>query len=240
MIITPTTSQYVTAAVDFNGTNQSLTRAGLSGAVNGKLGIVSFWFRFDGGDGADQEVLELGGGFVEVGKRTSNVMKVILYNALGINIGIMNSTTTYTAGATWHNMMASWDMGNTTGHLYIDGVNVLDTATDLFTNDDIDYTHATCSVGALSGAAFYNGCLADLYFNTTQYLDLSVATNRARFRTTNGKPADLGPQGAQPTGTRPILYLRGPAASINTNLGSGGDFTVNNGPLTTCSTTPSS
>jgi len=44
------------------------------------------------------------------------------------------------------------------------------------------------------------------------------------------RPADLGSNGSTPTGTQPLIYFNGDAASAGTNAGSGGNFTINGSP----------
>lgn len=233
--------QHLAPSVDFDGTDDYLSRgADLTGNADGKAGTVSLWFRLDGGDAATQIMLRAGTGFIQVHRASDNKLRVSGVNAAVSNILLMDSTGTYTAGAAWHHLLASWNLAATVGHLYVDGVNVIDTGTDVFTNDTIDYTQTNFYVGANQvPASFFNGCLAEVYLNLTQYLDLSLEVNRSRFRTPGGKPVSLGPTGALGTGTRPIIYLRGPAASFNTNLGSGGNFTVNGGGLANGSSAPS-
>lgn len=233
-------AQHLAPAVDFDGSNDYISRgADLTGNADGKVGLLSAWFRLDGGDGAQIIAFRNADGFLQMDRTSANLLRITGSNAAAANILTMISTGTYTAGATWHHVLASWDLANTTGHLWIDGANAIDTATDVFTNDTIDYTRSDFFIGASSVPdRYFNGCFADFYLNLAQYLDISVEANRSRFRTPGGKPVNLGPTGAQGTGTRPIIYLRGPAASFNTNLGTGGNFTVSGGGLADASSHP--
>lgn len=77
----------------------------------------------------------------------------------------------------------------------------------------------------------YFGNFAEYYFAPGQYLDLSVTNNLRKFITASGGTPDLGVNGANPTGTSPTIYLKGPTTSlIGTgpnrwiNYGTGGDF----------------
>jgi hypothetical protein len=82
-----------------------------------------------------------------------------------------------------------------------------------------------------------NACLAEVYINLAEYVDLSVEANRRKFISSAGKPVNLGASGSVPTGTAPIMYFKGPASAFPTNLGTGGNFTVT-GTLTDGSTNP--
>ena len=62
-----------------------------------------------------------------------------------------------------------------------------------------------------------------------------VAANIAKFRGSDGKPMRILSDGSGPTGTAPLAYFHlddGEAvANFALNRGTGGDFTVVNGPL---------
>ncbi len=76
----------------------------------------------------------------------------------------------------------------------------------------------------------FHGDIAELYW-TNEYIDLSSASNRLKFLTASGEPANLGADGSTPTGTQPLIYLANATATFQNNLGSGGNFTEN-GALT--------
>ncbi len=67
--------------------------------------------------------------------------------------------------------------------------------------------------------------MADFWFDDT-YLDPTDADNLAKFITAAGGPVDLGGSGELPTGSAPLIFLQGPAASFATNKGTGGNFSV--------------
>jgi hypothetical protein len=230
---------YRTVGADFDGTDDYLLRGGeLTGLSDGKQGTVSIWFRLDGGDGARMALMSNAGGFFIVQRFTDNKVQVRAFNSSTTLILAMQSTGTIAAGASWHHLLASWDMAVAGArHLYVNGTSVLDAGALTFTNDTIDYTRGNWSVGAENTPAFiYNGCLADIWFNTT-YLDLSDPNNLAKFRNA-GKPVYLGDTGELVTGSASKIYLQGPTAQFATNKGSGGGFTVNGGGLGTPSSSP--
>lgn len=232
-------SRFPVSAVTFDGTNDYMLRgANLTGIANGKKGIVSFWMKLGGGDGALQCVWETNGTFFEIQRTAGNTIVVQGYNVAGaVRQLILTSTTGYVAASGWFHVLASWDLSITTGHLYINNTNDLAGGSTLI-NNDLGYSQANHAIGAtVAAASKLNADLAEFYFNMAEYLDLSVAGNRAKF-ISGGKPVDLGATGALPTGTQPIVYVKGPAAAFATNLGSGGNFTVT-GTLTNAATSPS-
>lgn len=236
-------------SADFDGTNDYMTRgASLTGAADSKTGILSFWFRTDAGDGTDRTIFmsatTLAGATPRFRVRhlTTDAVGFIGVNAAGTIILNLSSTTTYAAGATWRHFLSSWNLAvGGSQSLYITGVSDLTTTT--FTDDTVDNTVADWAVGAAAdGSTKYDGCLAELYFAPGQYLDFSNAYNRRKFISATGKPVSLGPAGALPTGTAPIVYQRvadaAAVATFATNLGTGGNFSIT-GTLATGSTSPS-
>ena len=122
-------------------------------------------------------------------------------------------------------------------HLYVNGVQST-TYFTVYAATDIDYAITTTPryyIGAsATPSSFFNGRLGALWFNTS-YIDLSVASNLAKFVTGTGidaKPVDLGANGELPTGTSPLIYLPMYGNNAGKNYGTGGDFTVNSGPYT--------
>lgn len=240
----------VVDGADFDGTNDYLTRGSdLSGNADGKVGLASFFFRIDGGDGTQFRFIytasSVGGAAASgfgIQRTSSNKLQVIGSNSTPSIILSFLSTINVQAGAQWKHCLASWDMTSPPKrHLYIDDANVISPATH--TNDTIEYTKEDWSVGAgADGGQKFSGCLAEFYFNTQQYLDLSLLGNRRKFIDHNLRPVFLGADGSVPTGTPPLIYLHlddGEAAdNFAINRGTGGNFTVN-GALATASNSPS-
>lgn len=122
-------------------------------------------------------------------------------------------------------------------HLYVNGVQST-TYFTVYAATNIDYAITTTPryyIGAsATPSSFFNGRLGALWFNTS-YIDLSVASNLAKFVSGTGidaKPVDLGATGELPTGTSPLIYLPMYGNNAGKNYGTGGDFTVNSGPYT--------
>ena len=215
---------YIPFATEFDGSADFYLRgADLTGNTNSKLGIISFWFRFDGGDGANQNLIYGGNADFLLNKDTSNLMSVFgrdVLNATAIHI----RTSSIVASTTWKHFLASWDTGNGLSNLYISDVS----DNNELTNADleIDYTQTNYVLGAtIVPSQFFNGAVSELYFAPGQYLDFSVAANRRLFITDDGKPVDLGPGCYKPTGTVAIVCMQTQFNNFGNNSGSGGDFT---------------
>lgn len=237
----------VVDAADFDGSTNYLNRgAQLTGIADGKRGIVSLWFRLDGGDGFGQYALQLAGGGVgfSVLRTSGNLWQVNGFNTVPASIFTVSTAATHTQSATWKHLLCSWDLSlypSADGvHLYIS--DVVDESSLSYVDDTIDYTVTDCVVGANGTANKFNGGLAEIYFNSAEYLDFSNVANRRKFISSGGKPVHLGTDGSFPTGTAPMVYLHlddGEAvANFATNRGTGGNFTIA-GTLATASSSPS-
>ena len=137
-------------------------------------------------------------------------------------------------------VVVSFDLSNALNrHFYVNGESVSPTFY-VYTDANIDFETTTTPryrVGASADSTpvdWVNGRLGALWFNTS-YIDLSQASNLAKFVTGTGidaKPVDLGASGELPTGTSPLIYLPMYGNNAGKNYGTGGDFTVNSGPYT--------
>ena len=221
---------YAPSALDFDGTNDYLTRgAGLTGAADGKVGLFSCWVRLDGGDAAHRYILQSAGSYYVVSRHSNNKLQLFARNSTSTTILHQFSVGTYTTSTTWLNLLISWDLGNSKADIYVNDVSVGDTPIAL-TDNDIDYTRTDWAVGSqTTGASFFNGALAELYF-ALEYLDISVESNRRKFITAALKPEDLGSDGSTPTGTAPIIYMKFAPGATATNSGTGRNFTATGAP----------
>lgn len=228
---------YYAEPADFDGSADYLTRgSGLTGAADSATGIFSTWVRFDGGNGVGQSLLQGNSGFFHIFKTTLNYIQFDFYDT-SIVLKLRMYTSAILASAKWVHILASWTTGGAT-HLYVDNVSNKTVITNVSGN--IDYTVSDVGVGAqIGGTQKTDGCLADFYFAPGQYLDFSNSANRAKFiDQTTLRPVPLGAKGELPTGSQPLLYLGRDYANFQTNLGSGGDFTVT-GALERGTTSPS-
>lgn len=220
-------------ATDYDGSIERCYKSSaLSNLTAGKTGLISFWVRFDGDDTkamyiyADNTTL-LSSRFV-FGKTNANKLYCALRGLVATNLyGQFYSVAAYTASATWHHVIASWSLATGVIQMYVDGASDISISTNV--DGTIGYaTTGLCTIGALdSGGGELNGALSELWFND-EYLDLSVAANREKFRSSTGHPVDLGVDGSTPTGNVPVLYM--PTGSVP-NKGSGGAFTSQVGAL---------
>ena len=238
----------------YDGTNDSVSRGSVSGgprdwtnSADSKVGIISFWFLMTAGsDGEEMWPYDSGtsgtgtANRVYVQRQTGNAFFVVGKNASGSSILEMNSSA-YAVDGNWHHFIASWNLAGTEGWLYVDGVEDQQDGSPTFTDDDMDHTVAEHWIGGPAGHAM-NMAMAEYYFNIDTYLDLSVAANVLKFRSTAGKPVDLGADGSTPSGVIPTGYFHlddgETANNFATNAGDGGGCTVA-GALTTESSCPS-
>ena len=226
--------------VRFDGSNDYMTRgADLTGNADGKLGTISFWAKLFT-DGVQQFVY----------RDPSNVHRIVFDGADKIEIVFSGGGTDritlsssgggIDTGSGWVHIMASWDVGNNAGHLYIDDVS--DESTEIISNSDIDYTRTNHRIASDVSAADLDAELAQVYLNFSEYVDLSSASNRRKFISASGKPVNLGSDGSLPTGTSPIIFFDlAPGDAVSTfasNKGTGGGFTLT-GSLVEASTSPS-
>lgn len=236
---------YVANAVDFDGTNDYLTRgAGLTGASDHSQGIFSAWLRLDGSDATLMRLIRAAdGNAVLILRDSGNKFVFHLSNTAATSTLAFKTVNSYTSGSAWRHVLASWDLnfgaGSKLSHLYIDGTSDITVTTDSGSAANVDYTQTDWGfMASHAGASLWNGCVSEFYFAPGQFLDLSDSSNRSKFRTAGGKPADLGSDGSTPTGTSPLVYLKGNAAGFATNSGTGGNLTLT-GTLDTASTSPS-
>lgn len=231
-------------AADFDGTNDFMARgAGLSGAADSKTGILSAWFRIDGGDGTSIYPFNCTGDRVLLVRGNDNNFVLQCLNTAGsVILDLRTTGGAFVAGSTWRHFLCSWDLATAgASNLYMNDVS--NKSISVFTNDTIDYTVADWWIGILTGSFFkWNGAMADFYFAPGQYLDFALVSNRRKYISASGKPVHLGTTGALPTGTAPLVYQHladGEAvANFATNRGTGGNFTIT-GTLDTASTSPS-
>ncbi len=236
-------------AAKFDGVNDFLARgADLTGNADGQKGLVSFWFLInsDGFSGVRA--------FFSGGTGATKYSTFIRPNAQGFITGSrwrppglglvlsLPSKSGYAAGSGWHHYLQSWDLGVAGArHLIIDGIDDLDTGSPNFLFDQgetIGYVQSEHTIAAgIIGTGKLDACLAEVYLNFAEFLDISVAANLEKFRTSGGKPENLGSDGSTPTGNVPIVYLSGGVPEFLTNKGSGGGFTKQGAPVS-CETAP--
>jgi len=212
--------------VVYDGTNDYATLSpGLSGATNTKELTISAWVRFNGGDGATQDIFRLGIDDVRVARSSTNKLYFRINDSLDAAIQIAISNGTVTADGEWHHILFAVNTASPVYYLYINrsldktGVTpTLDALIDWASVDDDGI------IGASPAAAFkLNASLSELYVHN-EFIDPTVEANLRKFISADGKPVSLGSNGSSPTGTQPLVYA--PDGDPSNNLGTAGDYTI--------------
>ena len=218
--------------VVFDGTNDYLDRgAGLTGASDSKLFAFAAWLFVDSSGSGERWILSNDGTnptriFID----TDNSLRIVAANAADTTI--LDMQTSPLTLDRWVHVVVSIDLADIANrHIYVDDTSDIATVTT-YTDDTIDFTKTDWFIGAEADTSSkFKGGMAELFFETDEYIDLSVEANRRLFYSLHGRPANLGSDGSTPLGVTPLVYLSG---SFETNLGGGGDFTLT-GALSTSS-----
>lgn len=237
----PSTFLCLAGAADFDGTNDWL-KIGTDMASNadGTQGICSLWINYTSGTAVRRVFYGNGGGNVVIERTAAGKFQATLRNAAGTSSLVFTGSTTYGIGGVipmpnnFRHVIFAWDTNFSAGNkkcaIYFDGVAETLTKTDASPAFTIKYTDTTHGVGSdAAGANKWAGSIGCFYFNNSTYLDLSVASNLAKFRQDwggNQFPAYMGSDGSVPTGSQPIMFFNNPFASFGTNLGYGGGYSV--------------
>ena len=237
---------------NFNGsTTLSRSAPGLSGISDGKEWAFAFWFKMEDvalANTADEETnviftIRAGSSNKFLLQRSalsdrSNKLTLVGRNASGSVILLIQSTSPFTnvLNDGWNHVLCSGNLATGAKNLYINDVDKLESSGQTFTNDDIDFT-GSMEIGRsadITDKPFY-GSLAELWFDDS-YIDFSVEANRRKWYSDGGTAVDLGADGSTPTGSSPLMYLHldagEAAANFALNAGTGGNFTVSAGSLT--------
>lgn len=231
----------VDAAV-FDGTNDFMSRgAGLTGAADSKVATISFWISFNGGDGALQTIFRDDAGIgMNLERTAANKIHMKCLDSAGTTtVAEVTSTTSVVIASGWTHVALAFDAVAGTVQLYLDGS--ADGTSKTTNNAEADWTRSDHHIGAAGGGGNkIDADLAEFYFNSVAFLDLS--SNITKFRTTGGKPENLGSDGSTPSGSAPIMYHTiadgGAAADLADNQGGGGNFSIT-GTLVIAATSPS-
>lgn len=239
-------NQYNAAYSTFSG-SQFLSRTSniMSGSQPTAL-TFSVTFRISGGSG-DRMLFII--------SDVSDLQARIYAQCNSVNqVSVFFYNAARTAYITWQNgqvfainrnytLTVSYDCSNGSKSAQLNGVN---TSSSIFisgtppTSFGVIQTTPRLTVGAWfrDGGQptenYFSGNISNVYLNTS-YIDLSVASNLAKFVSgtgINAAPVDLGATGELPTGTSPLIYLPMYGNNAGKNYGTGGDFTVNSGPYT--------
>lgn len=233
-------------AVEFDGTNDYMinTTATIADSASG---IFSGWYNFNaGGDESVQPLCYAGDGTnrIEIDRWTgaadSEKFRVVLASS-GANLVIAGSDTKFNSTDGWAHFLIAWELDVTpVFQMYVNDVEDLASGATII-EGLVDHSVCDYAIGTRSittAANLFNGCQSEVYFNTDEYIDISIESNRRKFISAAGKPVDLGSDGSTPTGAAPSFYLNGDSTNFQTNQGDEGNFTVT-GALTNCASAPS-
>lgn len=220
--------------INFNGSTYLGRGGALTNLADGKIVLVSCFFRVAGGAGAERRIMSIKAGtstrFV-LNVSTANVISMLGRDSGAATILNANATTTFAAGSAWHHVLVSFDLASTSNRgVYVDGVAETVTWGTYNTAGTLDLLGTTPEtlIGTFDGTLSWNGDLANLFFHTpAAYVD--PATALSKFIDGSGLPVDMGADGSLPLGLQPIVCM---SRNWPTNDGSGGNFTVTAGALT--------
>lgn len=211
----------------FPSTNRRIRRSAIfEGAPDGRTGTVSCWFEITASDGTAQQIFDTENGHLRLYRSSGNKILILLADSGGTNRLVLETTGSVTADGAQHHIAISFDVDGAAAdqRVFLDGATG-HTPTTLSAGD-IDFTSTNFTIGARYDATLpLEGDLSALWFSTTD-MRLTVGKLLA-FRTAGGNAAYLGENGELPTGTAPFLFWRGD--SKLTNLGSGGNFDIEEG-----------
>lgn len=190
----------------FNGSTTYLNTNPLTGIADGKAGSIVAIVRFSNAATAAENLLNTTGTRFQFFRSATGQITVTGSNvATGATILSIRSSTVASAAGTYV-IMASWDLATPgSGRMWINDVS--DYVETTYTNDTIDYTVATWSMGAsAAGTGFFTGDIYLMWFDATQRLDFNTESVRRKFTDPNLVPRFLGRNGDAPTGSIPIIF----------------------------------
>ena len=220
-------SEFWARSVEGTGSSGiSLTRSAMSGGASSPNLTVVFSVYLDSRNSQKGWFGCGGNHFLCYNDSSGNVF---IGNAFADSVvTISNSSSPFSTGS-WHTVLWSMVSNGTSSqrHIYVDGVSASN-QTWVQTRSTFDLTGGTSGIlSDNNGSQNLNGKIAGLYIDQT-YTDFSQESNRNKFIDQLGYPIDLGADGSEPTGSSPLVYMKfDNTASFGTNVGTGGNYTVN-------------
>lgn len=213
-------------------TNTVKKNSNLTGLSNTNVGCISFWVKFNGGDGNTMYIIDNGASHFFVKRVSDGTLAVQGFDTGGTRILDIEytGTSTFIAGTGYHHVMCGWNAS--AGYMLVNGSSANVTVFTLPGATAIDYGGGSVwNLGAdgPGGSHGLNGCISELWFASQ---DVASSVNSA-FES-GGHPKSLGSDGSTPTGTAPQCYLKNPFGTFGTNSGTGGDFDQTDGTLSSC------
>jgi hypothetical protein len=234
-------NEYNAAASTLDGSADFLSRTSIIGIADGKVVTFSAWFKLDSNSSSGENTIIFFDQSFDASFQVKLGNSAKQLDIVGRDSGgnaVLNFFYELNGGNTitlkkWFHLAFSVDLTSTgTRNVLLNGVNITSSGTfSSYTNTNMALltgeTDYYISEQPQSANREWNGEFSDIYFDTT-YIDLSA--DNPFYDTDTDKPKFLGATGNLPTGSAPLIYLPLYASSAGTNLGTGGDFTVNSGP----------
>lgn len=204
-----------------NGQNLVQSPGTLGGIADSSTMVLSFWL--DRNTSGNQ-MIQAPGITVSWNNETAPFTTDVVLNDAGF-AHVFEFTFPYD-GARGVNVRIAVDAGHAIGSKLVTAY----VGTQKQTVTVVQDTGANLAIRWQDGVTAFNllngvtGWIADIWFGPGQYFDIS-----SQFVDADGNPLDLGAHGEVPSGTAPAVYAHlngGQATSdLNTNLGTGGNFT---------------
>ena len=190
----------------------------LDGLTDGTNGIFFCRINFNGNDGVESLIVRNGSSRFKIFRNTSNQIAASMTGTSSVNILETASSTSYTSSSETITILMSWNSSNFT--MYIDDVEAVNTS---MSGANIDYTGGDWGIMGhpVNDTEHLHADISQLYLDTTNTLDLSVAANRRLFTESADDNFPLDLSGVK----SPILYFNSAHPNWGiTNLGTGGNF----------------
>lgn len=243
--------------VVFNGTDNYIHKStAFTGAADSTGLTLSLWVKLNSNTAAHGKhtIISTTHTYMDIptgsGGTTADAFYAAAFNTgFSAYLAQVASTATITVSDGWTHLLlamnTNFSAGNKLCYVYQDGVDITGSLTDSSAAFTMDLTTAgpsgqwTFFASSGHNLAFLDGAVAEILFENT-YVDITNSSERLKFRTSGGKPADVGADGSTPFGTQPLIYLScksSNAADIANNLGTGGGMTLA-GSVTLSDTSP--
>jgi len=204
-----------------------------TGVADGTNLTFNLWFKVNAGEATVRSIFRCANDRWAIYLFTDNTIRFFTMTSGATDVISYTSAATFLPGSTWHHIIVSTSSRDTAKrHVYIDGSSDAGTWNS-YNNAVADYDGSGDSgFGNVEVGGSASRCsVSEFIWDTVNYVDVSDSAVRLRVRTAGGKPENPGSDGSLFTGSTPLIYLHGPAASINVNSGSGGNLTIIGTPV---------
>ncbi|MBU0860200.1 MAG: LamG domain-containing protein, partial [Alphaproteobacteria bacterium] len=188
---------YSATAMLFDGTNTYIRQNAIPDVTDSKMVTGSVWIKRNA-TGAIHNIFAINDRFI-FRVTSAGQIAMVAENASDTDILDMVTTANVVADTNWHHVIFSIDMGNSANNrIYVDGVSAA-LSYSINTDAVIDFSVTQYAVGAVyAGTNKFNGMMSDLWIDVGRFVDLTVAANREKFRSSAGLPQYLGVSGERP------------------------------------------